>query len=87
VCAERNAVAAAVLGGASAIDGIAIATETSPPSAPCGGCRQVLREFAPDPARLEVIAVNPRGERRRWTLAELLPDGFSNGELPLHGSR
>jgi hypothetical protein len=29
-----------------------------------------------------VIAINPRGERRSWTLAELIPDGFSGKELP-----
>jgi cytidine deaminase len=42
----------------------------------------VLHEFATDPAAVTVIAINPRGERRSWTLAELLPDGFSGRELP-----
>jgi len=26
--------------------------------------------------------VNPQGERRSWTLAELIPHGFSGRELP-----
>ena len=54
----------------------------SPPSAPCGGCRQVLRELADDPARVTVVAINHAGERREWTLAQLLTDGFSGRELP-----
>ena len=26
--------------------------------------------------------LNPKGERRSWTLAELLPDSFTGKELP-----
>ena len=82
VCAERNAIAAAVAAGARELEAVAVATEASPPSSPCGACRQVLFEFARDPAKVVVVAVNTRGERRTWTLAELLPDGFSGRELP-----
>jgi cytidine deaminase len=82
VCAERNAIAAAVLGGAQALEAVAVCSDASPPSSPCGGCRQVLLEFAPDPAAVTITAINPRGERRTWTLAELIPYGFSGRELP-----
>ena len=82
VCAERNAVAAAVHAGARDIEAIAVCTETSPPCAPCGGCRQVLREFAADPGAVTIVAVNPRGERRSWSLDQLLPDSFTGKELP-----
>lgn len=82
VCAERNAIAAAVLAGATKLEAVAVCTDASPPSSPCGGCRQVLREFAADPAAVTIVAVNPKGERRSWTLAELLPDGFTGTELP-----
>ncbi len=82
VCAERNAIAAAVLAGATRLEAVAVCTDASPPSSPCGGCRQVLREFAADPAAVTVVAVNPKGERRSWTLAELLPDSFTGTELP-----
>jgi len=82
VCAERIAVFAAVVAGAHRLEAVAVCSETSPPSSPCGACRQVLLEFAPDPAAVTVTAVNPHGERRTWTLAELLPDGFSGRELP-----
>ena len=82
VCAERVAVLAAVVAGTYRLEAVAVCTDASPPSSPCGACRQVLSEFAPDPAAVTVTAVNPRGERRTWTLAALLPDGFSGKELP-----
>jgi cytidine deaminase len=82
VCAERNAIAAAVMGGALELEAVAVCTDASPPSSPCGGCRQVLREFCKDPTKVVVTSVNNKGERRSWTVAELLPDSFSGSELP-----
>jgi cytidine deaminase len=82
VCAERNAIAAGVTSGARTLEQVVVCTDASPPSSPCGGCRQVLREFARDPKTLKIIAINPRGERREWTLEHLLPDSFSGEELP-----
>ncbi len=78
VCAERNAVAAAVVAGATAFDLLAIATRTSPPSPPCGLCRQVLGEFAPD---LKILLVNPKGEVVRSKLSKLLPMNFNKEHL------
>ncbi len=83
VCAERNAIAAAVIAGVRHLEQVAVATDASPPSSPCGACRQVLREFAGEhPERVQVVAINAHGERREWTLAELLPDSFSGRDLP-----
>ena len=82
ICAERTAVFAAVLSGAHRLEAVVVCSDASPPSSPCGACRQVLLEFAPDPTAVTVTAINPRGERRSWTLAELIPDGFSGKELP-----
>ncbi len=82
VCAERNAIAAGVAAGARELEAVCVVTDASPPSAPCGGCRQVLREFAIDPLSVAVTAINRKGERRSWTLAELLPDSFSGNDLP-----
>ena len=39
-------------------------------------------EFAPDPNAVTVVSVNPAGEQRSWTLAQLIPDGFNGRELP-----
>jgi cytidine deaminase len=82
VCAERNAIAAAVAAGGRHLEAVAVFTHASPPSSPCGGCRQVLRELAADPSRVTITAINDRGERRTWTLEQLLPDSFSGRELP-----
>ncbi|HTM20122.1 MAG TPA: cytidine deaminase [Kofleriaceae bacterium] len=81
LCAERAAVSIAVLAGHRSIDAVALATDSSPPAAPCGMCLQTLAEFAADPAALPVIAVNSRGERQRLTLAQLLPHGFTGAAL------
>ena len=46
--------------------------------APCGVCRQVMQEFAPD---LTVICLNKKGESRKFALKELLPYGFDQSWL------
>jgi cytidine deaminase len=74
VCAERNAIAAAVVAGATTFIAVAIASPCSPPAPPCGACRQALREFGAD---LKVILANPAGERVETTLAALLPHSFN----------
>jgi cytidine deaminase len=82
VCAERIAMFTAANAGARELEEVVVCSDASPPSSPCGACRQVLAEFARDPAAVIVTAVNPRGEHRTWTLAQLLPDAFSGRELP-----
>lgn len=82
VCAERGAVVHAVVAGARELDAVAVATNSSPPAAPCGMCLQTLNEFTRDPAALRILLVNPSGERRELSLAELLPYGFRGDELP-----
>lgn len=79
ICAERAAVAAAVMDGAHRFRRLVVATEVDPPASPCGACRQVLAEFGED---LEIMAVGPT-QRRQWTLRELLPDPFAADRLPL----
>lgn len=81
LCAERTAVSAAALDGVRTVDIVAIATQSSPPAAPCGICRQTLQEFAPDAARVRVIMGNVDGARIETTLAELFPRGFRRGDL------
>ena len=82
ICAERNAVAHAVTSGVQRLTAVAVCTSVSPPSSPCGSCRQVLAELAEDLRTFRVVAVNPQGERREWTLDQLLPDSFTRAELP-----
>jgi cytidine deaminase len=79
LCAERAAVAAAVLDGVRRLTQVAVVTSTSPPAAPCGMCRQTLAEFARD---LKVVLANDQDERTVTTLAELLPHAFHREDLP-----
>jgi cytidine deaminase len=73
ICAERNAVFAAVAAGERTFDAIAIATQADTPTLPCGACRQVLLEFADD---LSVHLAGSGGPIETHTLSELLPRPF-----------
>lgn len=77
LCAERGAVMAAVAAGAHDFVRIAICSEGSMPW-PCGACRQVLREFAPD---IEVLVEDGQGNVRRAGLGEMLPLSFGPDSL------
>ena len=76
ICAERNAIAHAVLCGARQFTAVAVVTDNG--VTPCGACRQVLAEFGP---RMTVIVADTRGNRRIYSLAELLPDAFGPANL------
>ena len=73
ICAERTAVAKAVSEGHRDFVRIVIAGRSEGLCVPCGVCRQVLREFAPN---IEIICLNGAGEERTFTLEELLPHSF-----------
>ena len=81
-CAERTAIFKAVSEGCRDFTAIAVCggkdgniTGAFPP---CGVCRQVLQEFAPE---LEVILVNCKGETKELTLRDLLPYSFDSENL------
>ncbi len=78
VCAERNAVAAAVGGGRSRWTHLAIATDADGFIPPCGACLQVLREFVPAGEDLEILLVNRHGERENRRLGDFLPLPFTD---------
>jgi cytidine deaminase len=77
LCAERVALVRAVADGALAFTRIVVVSDSEPPAAPCGACRQVLFEFGPD---LVVESVGP-SSRHRWSIQELLPAAFSKGTM------
>lgn len=78
VCAERNAVAAAVRVGRRAIEAVAVVAGEDEPTPPCGGCRQVLHEFGPD---MLVVCETASGRRASWRLRELLPAAFDRSSF------
>jgi cytidine deaminase len=77
VCAERNALFAAVAAGEREFDAIAIAGPPGAGAPPCGACRQVLIELAPD---LVVYFRDAKGRVIERTLEQLLPDSFALGK-------
>jgi cytidine deaminase len=79
-CAEAGAIAAMVAAGARRIREIAILADGTALCAPCGGCRQRLREFAGP--ELPIHLCGPAGLRCTVTLGELLPLAFGPENLP-----
>jgi len=73
VCAERVAVFKAVSEGQSQFSRLLI-TGGEEIITPCGACRQVLAEFAPD---LVVICASDSGMMVQYDLKELLPQAFA----------
>lgn len=71
VCAERNAVFAAVGAGEKKFTHIAVYNEKQLPI-PCGMCLQVISEFAP---HIKVILFSDK-EEKETSLDELLPSPF-----------
>jgi cytidine deaminase len=81
VCAERTACIAAALAGHRDVRAVCVITDASPPASPCGMCRQTLLEFTPDPSKVRVLALGPDGAHAEWTVAELIPHGFTGKQL------
>lgn len=77
-CAERVAVFKAVSEGVREIAAIAVAADTPGPVSPCGACRQVLAEFAPE---ARVILANCAGAVRATTVRDLLPGFFAARDM------
>ena len=80
-CAERTAFFKAVSEGERAFSALAVVSSASADAdytSPCGVCRQMLFEFAP---QLRVLAVRGDGAFQSAPLSTLLPCGFGPGSL------
>lgn len=73
ICAERSAIAAAVAAGAKNIETLVIYTPTQEPTAPCGACRQVIREFSD---RARVLSFCDSKQLIDSSIDKLLPGAF-----------
>lgn len=77
ICAERGAIMQMIAAGDREPIACAVVTGDVEGAAPCGICRQVLAEFAPDMPVVLVGLGSPDGETGRVvSLAELLPRVF-----------
>lgn len=75
VCAEASAISAMVGAGERGLDSVYILGPGGQACAPCGDCRQRIREFAGADTR--VVLVDESGcELKRFSVDELLPHAF-----------
>lgn len=77
ICAERVAITKAVSEGCREFVAIAVVTDNG--GAPCGICRQVMYEFAPD---MKVLLASGKQIISEFTVSELLPEAFGPSFLP-----
>ncbi len=76
VCAERVAIWKAISEGETEFVALAVATNIG--GSPCGACRQVMAEFAPD---MPVLIADLSGQATATSVAELLPLAFTPQHL------
>jgi len=86
MCAERVALFAARAAGARELEALAVvgpgAGDT--PTPPCGACRQVIWDLAPD---IDIYLATPEGAVETRKAEELLPDPFGPDQLATHGDK
>jgi len=74
-CAERIALFKALTAGRKDFAAIAVVARCDGGPMPCGACRQLLSEYAPD-ARVLVADSGDLKTIRQFTVGELLPSAF-----------
>ncbi len=74
-CAERVALFKALTGGSKDFIAIAVVARCANGPMPCGACRQLLSEYAPD-ARVLVADSGDLNTIKQFTVNELLPSAF-----------
>jgi cytidine deaminase len=78
MCAERVAIFNAISSGASNFSAMAIVSDDSDFTPPCGACRQVLLELAGD---IDFIMIDSKKRYKILKLTSLLPFAFTEKNL------
>jgi cytidine deaminase len=78
VCAERNAVAAAVAAGVRQVRALVVVCSGDSAAPPCGACRQVLGEFPP---AFPIRCYAASGAELETRSDDLLPHAFGSGHF------
>jgi cytidine deaminase len=76
ICAERNAIFAAVARKLKSFRAVAIVADGDPMPYPCGACRQVLSEFCGPATPVYIASIKKPDEIKSLTMGELLPHAF-----------
>ena len=79
ICAERTAIFKAISEGEKEFNAIAVASDDHDFCPPCGACRQVLMDLAPN---VELVLIDKKGRERIVTLRDLFPMPFGPDHLP-----
>lgn len=74
-CAERVALFKALTQGENRFVAVAVVARLAGGPTPCGACRQLLAEYAPEAVVWVADSARPR-RVRQFTVAELLPEAF-----------
>src|SRR5580698_10758181 len=74
-CAERIALFKALTDGKKNFIAVAVVARCDDGPMPCGACRQLLREYAPD-AKVYIADSGDLKSIREFTVKELLPSAF-----------
>lgn len=77
LCAERNAIFSAVSKGERKFKALLVVAQGEETVAPCGACRQVMREFG----EFDVYLANTDGKIEKTKVSELLPKAFGPENL------
>lgn len=75
ICAERVAIFKALSENEKHFVNLFVYTETENFCPPCGACRQVIWDFAPE---LTVVLINKKNELKTLTIADLYPEAFGS---------
>ena len=75
-CAERIALFKALTDGKKDFVAVAVVARCDAGPMPCGACRQLLREYAPD-AKVYIADTDNPGKIRNFTVKNLLPAAFT----------
>ena len=78
-CAEASAIGVMIAAGGRRIREMAVVGGGTGLCTPCGGCRQRIREFAE--LSVPIHVGGPEGQRKTFTLGELLPAAFGPDNL------
>ena len=78
ICAERAALAAAIAAGERSFVRLVVLAGSDRPVPPCGICRQVIAELAPD---VLLLLANLEGASEETTPEALLPGAFTARDL------
>lgn len=78
MCAERVAIFKALSEGEREFKKIVVVADTPQPCYPCGACRQIIWDFAPNS---EVICANLKNQHKEFKAEELIPHAFGANNL------